>query len=80
MTTTLDIGTITQTIPELIERLAPGDEVVLTKDNRPVARVVSEPASPPPKPRPEFGWMAGVIEYMAPDFDEPLEDMKEYME
>ena len=29
--------------------------------------------------RPHFGFLAGKIE-LAPDFDEPLEDFKEYME
>jgi hypothetical protein len=29
--------------------------------------------------RPRFGCLAGKIE-LAPDFDEPLEDFKEYME
>ena len=29
--------------------------------------------------QPHFGFLAGKIE-LAPDFDEPLEDFKEYME
>ena len=29
--------------------------------------------------RPHFGFLAGKIQ-LAPDFDEPLEDFKEYME
>ncbi len=32
------------------------------------------------RPRPAPGLFKGVITYMAPDFDAPLEDMKEYME
>ena len=32
------------------------------------------------RPRPAPGLFKGVIQYMAPDFDAPLEDMKEYME
>ena len=32
------------------------------------------------RPIPPPGAMKGSILYMAPDFDEPLEDMKEYME
>jgi len=34
----------------------------------------------PRKPRPGPGLFKGVITYMAPDFDAPLEDLKEYME
>ncbi|MBK9015356.1 MAG: DUF2281 domain-containing protein [Saprospiraceae bacterium] len=36
------------------------------------------PTPSPRKPR-EFGCMKGTVLYMAPDFDEPLEDFKEYM-
>jgi hypothetical protein len=32
------------------------------------------------RPRPGPGACKGMILYMAPDFDAPLEDMKEYME
>ncbi len=32
----------------------------------------------PPKTKREFGSLKGEM-YMAPDFDEPLEDFKEYM-
>jgi Protein of unknown function (DUF2281) len=31
------------------------------------------------KPKPEFGSRKGLIGYMSDDFDEPLEDFKEYM-
>jgi antitoxin (DNA-binding transcriptional repressor) of toxin-antitoxin stability system len=82
VTTTLEIGTITQSVPELVDRLAPGDELILTRNQQPVGRLTGGdmPSPSPEQHPPAFGWMAGVIEYMAPDFDEPLEDMKEYME
>ncbi len=32
------------------------------------------------RPRPQPGAMKGSILYISPDFDAPLEDMKEYME
>lgn len=31
------------------------------------------------KPKRRFGSMKGLVEYIAEDFDEPLEDFKEYM-
>jgi hypothetical protein len=34
----------------------------------------------PPAPRLRFGALKGSLIYMAPDFDAPLEDFKEYME
>lgn len=37
----------------------------------------AQPASPS---RPGPGLCKGMITYMAPDFDAPLEDMKEYLE
>ncbi len=37
-----------------------------------------EQSAPPYKPRPKFGSAKGMF-IMAPDFDEPLEDFKEYM-
>lgn len=83
MQTMMAVEGIKGTVAELLERLSPGDEVILTKDRKPVAKLVVEsPSSPPgPKPsRPGPGLCKGMITYMAPDFDAPLEDMKEYME
>ena len=40
----------------------------------------ADPESPaPPKRQPVFGEGRDVMRYIAPDFDEPLDDMKEYM-
>ena len=33
----------------------------------------------PRKPKRRFGSMKGLVEYIADDFDAPLEDFKEYM-
>ncbi|QEL21084.1 type II toxin-antitoxin system Phd/YefM family antitoxin [Limnoglobus roseus] len=63
---------------DLIRRLSPGDEVLITENNQPVAKLVVPPAEPPPKPR-QFGTMKGSVLYMAPDFDGPLDDFAEYM-
>jgi len=67
-------------LKELIHQLAPGEEVVLTENERPVAKRVSEQAKPQPRQRPAPGLGKGMITFIAPDFDAPLEDMKEYME
>jgi Protein of unknown function (DUF2281) len=42
-----------------------------------VARLDAEETSRPPR---QLGTMKGSVLYMAPDFDAPLEDFKEYME
>ncbi len=65
-------------LKELIGKLAPGEEIVITENQQPVARLVGERTSRPPRPAPGLG--KGSILYMAPDFDEPLEEFKEYME
>ena len=43
-----------------------------------VARLVGEP-KPGPQPR-RLGTLKGTVLYVAPDFDAPLDDFKEYME
>ncbi len=39
---------------------------------------LQEPSEAPKTPK--FGIAKGAIRYMAPDFDAPLDDFKEYME
>ena len=63
-------------LAELIRRLTPGDEVVITENNQPVARLV--PATP--QPQRKLGTLKGTVKYMAPDFDAPLHEFKEYMQ
>lgn len=62
---------------DLIHRLTPGEEVLITENDRPVARLI--PTSPEPAAERQLGKMAGTVLYMAPDFDAPLEDFKEYI-
>ncbi len=64
-------------LSELIHKLKPGDEVVITENNQPVARLI--PAGGPQAQR-KLGSLRGTVKYMAPDFDAPLEEFKEYME
>ena len=65
-------------LAELIARLQPGEEITITRDEKPVARIVGVAAAD--RPPPKFGTLKGTVLYMAPDFDAPLEDFKEYME
>ncbi len=65
-------------LPKLIEQLHPGEEIIITRDQKPVARLFGEPK--PERPPRRLGTMKGTVLYMAPDFDAPLEDFKEYME
>lgn len=61
-------------IMDLIEAALRGDKVVVTKDGKQIIQLV--PVKPTRKPT--FGSAKGKIK-IAPDFDEPLEDFKEYM-
>jgi prevent-host-death family protein len=57
-------------LKELIDHLAPGEVIVITKNQQPVAKLVGQRPACPPRPAPGLG--KGSILYMAPDFDEPL--------
>ena len=76
MTATITVDEAQAQLKELIHRLAAGEEVVITENHQPVAKLVGE--RPPERPAPGLG--KGSILYMAPDFDAPLDDFKEYME
>ena len=65
-------------LKELIDNLVGGQEIIITKDQQPVARLVGERLARSSRPAPGLG--KGSILYMVPDFDEPLEEFKEYME
>lgn len=80
MRTTMAVEDIKVTLPELLDSLTPGDEVILTRNQQPVAKLVSEAPKSAPKQRPGPGLCKGMITFIAPDFDAPLEEMKEYME
>ena len=75
MATTLTLEEAKARLDELVEQLAPGEEIVITRNDRPVARLV-----PPPdiKPRPQFGSCKGMLTVISDD-DEHLEHFKEYM-
>lgn len=80
MSATITVEEAQATLKELIHQLAPGEEVVITENQQPVAKLVSQPVKAAKSPRPAPGLCKGMITYMAPDFDSPLADMKEYME
>jgi prevent-host-death family protein len=63
-------------LSELIHQLKPGEEVVITENSRPVAKLVAE-TPPARKPR-RRGSAKGKLIIRADD-DEHLEDFKEYM-
>jgi antitoxin (DNA-binding transcriptional repressor) of toxin-antitoxin stability system len=67
-------------LKELIDHLRPGEEVVILEDQQPVATLVGTRTTASKPTRPGPGLCKGAIVYMAPDFDAPLDDFRDYME
>ena len=62
-------------LAELINRVAGGEDVIITRNDGLSFKIVPFQRK---KPRPVFGSAKGLIK-MAEDFDAPLDDFKEYM-
>lgn len=75
---TVSIQEVQAKLPDLIHNLLPGDEVVITENNQPVAKLVSELPKPTPGLRPPPGLGKGCITIVSDD-DEHLKDFAEYM-
>ena len=71
----IDLNEARQQLPELLDAAIRGEEIIITEDGRPLVKMLNATAS---KPRPQFGSARGLIT-IPDDFDEPLEDFKEYM-
>ena len=64
-------------LPQLIHHLLQGEEMVITEDDHPIAKLTRSPrTSWPCQP----GSAKDKKHWMAEDFDAPLEDFKEYTE
>lgn len=74
--TTVSVQEAQARLTELIQRLKPGDVVVITENDQPVARLVSE--TPAMQYRPQPGLCKGMITIVADD-EEHLKDFSEYM-
>jgi prevent-host-death family protein len=73
--TTITLEEARAKLPEVIESLAAGEEVVITRNARPVAKLVAPPCD---SPRPVFGRGKGKHVVLADD-DEYLKAFEEYM-
>lgn len=74
---TIEIQEAEGHLAELIDNLPPGEEIVLTRDDKPVATLRANTDTP--RKEPKFGTMKGSILYIAPDFDEIPEGFEEYL-
>lgn len=75
MLETISLEEAQASLPDLIERLQPGMEIVITHNQQPVA-ALHAPGSVLPQPR--FGSCQGALTIVADD-DEHLQDFQEYL-
>ncbi len=68
MTVQVNIHEAKTHLSELLQRVMNGEEIIIAKAGKPVARLL--PFQPAPQPR-QPGNDAGLV-MIAPDFDEPL--------
>lgn len=71
----ITLAEASKNLPQLIEAAINGKEIVITKDNQPVVKLTS--VLPMKRPR-RAGSAKGLIT-ISDDFDELLEDFKDYM-
>lgn len=71
----VDIVRAESCLPELIAQSIGGKEIVITRSGQPLVKLVAMTGQ---KRKRRFGSAKGLIK-MSDDFDEPLEDFREYM-
>lgn len=64
-------------LSRLLDEVANGETIYITKHGKRVAEL--RPPEPAKRTKAKFGCAKGPGFYMAPNFDEPLEEFREYM-
>lgn len=77
MASTTNIFEAKTNLSKLIKRALAGEDVIISKANKPLVKIVPY-TDPKTKKRRPVGSKLGPG-WVADDFDAPLEDMKEYM-
>ena len=72
----VDISVAQAQIGQLLQSALRGEEIIITRNNHPILKLIQVSSQPKRRQR---GSAKGQI-WMAADFDEPLDDFKEYME
>ena len=75
--TTLNLDDAQAHLREVVTSLQPGEEIVLTDNGQPLAKLVRMDQTSWPC---RAGSAKDKILWIAPDFDAPLEEFREYME
>ncbi len=74
---TMNLEDVPPQFREVIAGLNPGEPLVITKDGEPVATLTRSGSLREPR---RAGSAKDKILWIAPDFDAPLEEFREYME
>lgn len=56
-------------LSRLLDAVEAGEEVVITRNGKPVAKLVQFAEK---KPERRFGTLKGAVKWISPDFDEPM--------
>ena len=72
---TIELERAKMKLVELLEQAAAGEDIVITKNDKPFVKLVSE--QPARRPRQAGSALGQII--IADDFDALIEDFKEYM-
>jgi len=75
--TTLNLDEAQARLREILAGLGPGEEVVLTDNGQPLAKLVKTVRTSWPC---KAGSAKDTVHWMAEDFNAPLDEFKEYME
>jgi len=75
--TTVTVHQAKTHLSRLIERVLAGEDVVVVRGREPV--IALKPLRPPKTGR-RLGGLPDLVKHMAPDFDAPLPDFKEYLQ
>jgi antitoxin (DNA-binding transcriptional repressor) of toxin-antitoxin stability system len=78
MSSTITINEAQAKLKELIQKLAPGEEVIITENQQAVAKLVNQPPKTQRGLRPPPGLGKGCITIVSDD-DEHLKDFVDYM-
>ena len=76
MLTSITIDEAQASLKDLIHKLNPGQELIITENEQPIAKLISEPQKSQQRPGP--GLCKGMITIIADDEDH-LKDFEEYM-
>ena len=74
---TANVDDVKAHLPEIIASLNPGEQLVIEQDGEPIATLTRRHLQQWPC---KAGSARNTRHWMAPDFDAPLEDFREYME